>query len=822
MKHKVAVGFAVVCLEILWMPQAGWARGGSPQDPIDISPGGQSITIDIARPGQAVWARATFPVTTGVSHGVFETAGSVDPRIYLYQDVDHAQQDRYFREDDDSGQGVNAKIEQVLSYPAPYYLKLTLFSASSTGRFTLRFSQDLRPPEACPSTGPCAMVVAVRGFGAAARTLRVMRNIRYDLLAGTSTGEDIIDLYYSISRDLVGDLLTNPELRGELLGRIVPLMPLLEEVSRVAVGQPTGHVVTAEEAGLALELGDLILEHVTPATGQRVLALMARMQVEAAVGLTAEAALAERGLLPAVPSPWALDEELRAFRRGEVLVKLRAPATPALTLRNGLLETGLAEVDRVLRPYVFEQAGPLFQAESARGSDLSRVLRLRAGPDEDVLALVAALRGQPEVEYAQLNGRATVLSEDVYFPHQYGLNNRTNPQADIDAPEAWSVERGRVSTLVAVIDTGIDRHHADLAGRVRTDLGFDFADGDPEANDAHGHGSHVSGILAAAADNRYAIAGVAPGVSVIPIKVLSDSGSGSWSDVAAGIVHAAQVGARVINLSLGGPDPDPVVEDSLRFAADRGVLSVAAAGNDGTEGLLYPASSPYTLSVGALDAANQLAYFSNFGAGLDLTAPGVDIVSLFQEGQVCNASGTSMATPHVAGVAALLASQDGAADRVTLAERLEDGARDLGQPGYDTRFGWGGVNAARSLALGAPAPGAACSPAANRMCLLGNRFSVMVDWRTANSQQGTGSVVPLSAVSGLFYFFSQDNIEMLFKIIDGCGLNDRFWVFFAATTNADLTVRVTDTRTGQVREYRNPLGQAALPVQDTGAFATCP
>ena len=228
------------------------------------------------------------------------------------------------------------------------------------------------------------------------------------------------------------------------------------------------------------------------------------------------------------------------------------------------------------------------------------------------------------------------------------------------------------------------------------DLGYDYVNEDSDPLDDCGHGTHVAGIIGGTYNNSYSIAGVAPNISIVPFKVLDKDGRGTWDDVALGIIASVDAGARVINLSLGGDSSD-VIEDALRYADENGCLVVAAAGNDGINELIYPASSEYTISVGATDNENLRAYFSSYGEGLDIMAPGEDILSIYVDGLTCYASGTSMATPHVAGVASLIISNLGSPSLQEIKDSLFKMALDLGEAGYDTDYGWGLLDAFSAL-----------------------------------------------------------------------------------------------------------------------------
>ncbi len=277
----------------------------------------------------------------------------------------------------------------------------------------------------------------------------------------------------------------------------------------------------------------------------------------------------------------------------------------------------------------------------------------------------------------------------------------------VQADWAWNITTGNSSVLVAVVDTGIDYSHPDLAANY-VPLGYDWVNNDSDPRDDFGHGTHCAGIIAAAINNGIGIAGLAQ-VRIMAEKVLDYSGGGYDDWVANGIIHAVDQGANIISMSFGGYGDSELIHDAVKYAYSAGVSLIAAAGNDNTNTKLYPAAYDEVISVAATDQNDAPAYFSNWGDWMELAAPGVNIystmptyhVSMNDMGYSMNydyMSGTSMACPHVAGVAALIWSQYPAKSRDWVREWLRYTADDLGDPGFDVYYGYGRIDARNSIA----------------------------------------------------------------------------------------------------------------------------
>jgi subtilisin family serine protease len=363
-------------------------------------------------------------------------------------------------------------------------------------------------------------------------------------------------------------------------------------------------------------------------------------------------------------------------------------------------EEGRADLERVvslaaenshIRDLLGEMAGMMETLEGGEwpAPDIQAVSLPAGTPVSRAQELLSSL---PGVRYVEEDAEVSVdvSPQDPYYSKQWFLPH-------IGADKAWEAEKGSGDVVVAVLDTGVDRSHPDLAGRVLA--GYDFVGNDSNTADNHGHGTHVAGIIAASGEDGAGVAGVAWRVKVLPVKVLDDSGGGKYSDVIAGVRYAADNGAAVVNLSLGGGTRSQALQEAVDYARSRGAIVVAAAGNDALTSLSYPAACDGVIGVGAADEEDRPASFSNRGEGLDLVAPGVSIYSDSPGGGYEYMSGTSMAAPQVSGAFALLFSHEPGLAVAAAEKRMLSAALDLGPEGYDLDHGWGLLRVDKALGL---------------------------------------------------------------------------------------------------------------------------
>ncbi len=328
-------------------------------------------------------------------------------------------------------------------------------------------------------------------------------------------------------------------------------------------------------------------------------------------------------------------------------------------------------------------------------------------------SLVASAGREPLVEALD------TIPDDALWPQQWGLQLT-------GFPEAWSRTRGSSRVIVAVLDTGADQSQPELRGAFVP--GYDFVNGDADPTDDEGHGTSVAGIIAARGNNHTGGAGVCWNCSVMPVKVLDAQGSGNDSVIAAGIVWAADHGARVINLSLGGPGVSQELRDAIAYAVGKSAVVVAAAGNSATSDRFYPAADPAAISVAATTAADRRYAWSNFGSWVLVAAPGCNVAPA-RGGRDEFFCGTSSAAPLVSGLAALALSTNPTATPTDIAQALERAAVPVSGV-----VQYGRINAPRTLSLISPAQSVKAG------AVFRGRLGAQTSTRTFSLQVAAGTV----------------------------------------------------------------------------------
>jgi subtilisin family serine protease len=412
-------------------------------------------------------------------------------------------------------------------------------------------------------------------------------------------------------------------------------------------------------------------------------------------------------------------------RRREIPARQERSLYKGLTVGSKVLHYAPGQVLVKFKPSLKLQAIEAtlvaYKTELLRKISRLEVYQVKIPAYTSVEEMVYALSQNPDVEYAEPNYKTRLADtpNDSLFIYQYYLYNSgqnidigqpTGEQlksgADIKATAAWKETKGSSDILIAIVDTGVDLLHPDLQDKIYSG-GRDFINDDFDATDDHWHGTMVASIAAAETNNREGIAGVAWNSKILPVKVMDENGDGYYYELISGIVWAADNGASVISLSLGGDVDSDSLRNALKYAYDKGVIVVAAAGNDSSS-VLYPAAyDAYCLAVAATDYRDERKAWSNFGPQVDVAAPGELIVGAVPTWSAppdylpyAVGSGTSFSTPQVAGLAALIKGLKPWLSVDQIMDVIRYSADDVNSSehsGQDNYIGFGRINMEKAL-----------------------------------------------------------------------------------------------------------------------------
>ncbi|HOU12327.1 MAG TPA: S8 family serine peptidase [Anaerolineae bacterium] len=412
------------------------------------------------------------------------------------------------------------------------------------------------------------------------------------------------------------------------------------------------------------------------------------------------------------------------FKPGEILVRLK-------------MGVRFTTTQRILEQYSVTTIRNLYNSD----------VQLMRVPEGHELEIAAALNADPGVVYAEPNyiyHAFDLVPNDPNYSKQWA-------HTTIQSPGAWGITTGNTDIVIAIIDSGVDTSHPDLASKLVA--GHDFVDDDNTPSDENGHGTHVAGIAAAVTNNGIGVAGMAWDARIMPVRVLDNKGNGYNSDITAGITWAYQNGADILNLSLGGASYSQTMQDAINAAHAGGSLVVAAMGNcryatgscTTANPTQYPAAYNNVMAVAATDSGDSYAYYSQYGSHCDIAAPGGELSRLGDPNGIYSTlptyavymttyygflnnydylQGTSQATPYVSGLAALIWSMNPALTPDEVQSLVQQTAEDLGTAGWDQDYGWGRINAYTALAtLNVPDP-----PALNPIVNADGDDSYTVTW----------------------------------------------------------------------------------------------
>ncbi len=399
-----------------------------------------------------------------------------------------------------------------------------------------------------------------------------------------------------------------------------------------------------------------------------------------------------------------------AYMPGQVIVKTKI-SLPTQTVSA----FSQSVIGQILAPYHIQSVKPLLMLANremqalVNSQSLSQIYVVTLDPNSPIYEVIETLKQNPQVEYAEPNAilKADLTPDDPSFSSQSNMTQ-------IKAPQGWSLSTGSSAVVIAIIDTGIQYTHPDLAANMWTNpgetpgngvdddgnglvddvYGYNFGDSTSTPLDTNGHGTHVAGIASAVTDNGIGVAGVGFSTRLMALKASTGSSDSlPTSAIVSAISYAVAKGAKVINMSFGGLGQIQAIADAIQFAIDNGVFPVAAAGNTQLNldsNFVTPASVSGVFTVSAVDSNSLFASsLSNYGTAVDMAAPGVSILSTYINSGYTTLTGTSMSAPHVSGAAALILSANSAANLTTV---LTETATDLGSSGKDPYYGYGLLN----------------------------------------------------------------------------------------------------------------------------------
>lgn len=390
------------------------------------------------------------------------------------------------------------------------------------------------------------------------------------------------------------------------------------------------------------------------------------------------------------------DAQTADYMPGELIVRFKPGA--ALDARDGRVASGIQSLDALNERFDIKSAEKL-----PSGSYV-----LKSGTAVDVPYAASLYEKDQNVVFAEPNALRQLYSvpNDPWFSQQWAHDLT-------QATAAWNKTTGSSNVVVALIDSGVDLDHPDLAANIWTNSGetpgngrdddhngfvddvhgWDFINNDNDPDDDMFHGTHCAGIIAGVGNNEIGVTGVTWHSKIMVLKAGTAYGSLPMSAIIDALYYAVDNGADIVSMSFGGSAPTDEEYDAIQYAHSKGLLLVAAAGNNANSNPTYPASFPEVIAVSATDAADNPAFFTSYGNWVDVSAPGLSLLSTFLNGTYAPCSGTSMACPYVAGLSALIWSEFPHLSRDGVRSQLQNTTDDLGTPGFDSYYGWGRVNA---------------------------------------------------------------------------------------------------------------------------------
>lgn len=659
----------------------------TPSDAISLK-ANESYTKEVTS-GEEIWFKIDpSEIVNSKTHIRFEVVG-ISYYLSIYNNIDNANNDKTHS----NYLNKSSYISYPIAWVGPYYVKI---KAASSGNMTLSIATEKIATRVANTERVEINAASIQNTGDTCPFLEV--------LSKTDLGKEITNIYYSTSSSILDEVAFNKRFRDKITKEISGISSLLVELESISEKGTSDSILSKNEYNAIFNIYKLVSSEVDEKLKSRIDQIWNTINLEEYVGINLAKLMRDSGI-----------SDLKGSKF-DILVDTKNTLT-------------LDEVNIIINN-LFSENG-LNYTSSARNLgdakvniDNSYVVTVNDCLDND--KPIEIIKKSPQFKNVSSNTSAYSLSSDIQYNSQWNLQNveqkvptRTasgivnvvgKKYSDIDYINLYSVKNNIVlpKTLIAVVDTGVNYELADLKDVVQVSDGYDFVNNDNDAMDDNNHGTHIAGIIAAKDNNGYSISGINKLANILPIKVLDSNGSGTVENIAKGIKYAVDKGAKVINLSLGirnkdgsqvFPEEVPQIETQIKYAYDKGVTVIVAAGNEAKGNLSYPANSNYVLSVGAIDNNDELASFTNWGPGLDMVAPGVSIPSLLTNGEVAYFSGTSMSAPHVSAVVGLLYSINTNITTIDVKDILHNTSADLGETGYDTKFGYGRLSSAKAARM---------------------------------------------------------------------------------------------------------------------------
>lgn len=608
---------------------------------------GETINGELPAKESEAWYKITPNLqNTADTHLKITLSSKQIVQLSVYANKEQAEKDEGFPEyiADTSTKDGTATIHFPKAWEGDYWVKVSYIPEDDKqveATYTLSYEQVFVAPQyGAAEDSNCAVEVAEQGKSDAITQLKNMRTIRDGILLKSDAGKKLNKLYYSASPYLVKSLLVNATERNQVAGNLKKINKVLK-----ALAAKQDYVLSKEEARAIQDLAEYTKGKVPTPLKKDIEKIQNDIQSADLAGTHVSDILKQLHI----------DTQLSDPGVSKFIVKMK-PNASAVSLKQKTAAFAMkAERIAPASDNALKDFYVVYQEKKANV--------LKSFSKQEASNRKASFNKLSNVDFVE-EVKTYKASEASYANYQWSINSKASNKGrnNVDIKQSQFLQstanKNLASVKVAVIDTGVDDRLRELQGKVLGSEGKNFVDPNGEGSyiDDNEHGTHVSGIIAANASNQYGINGIAANAKILPIKVLDESGEGETDSIALGIQYAIKQKADVINMSLGG-DYSPTLEYMMKQAAAKNIPVVVASGNESGP-VSYPGASKYAIAVGATNPFGIIADYSNKGMELDVAAPGSKIPSTVPNGNIQYMDGTSMATPHVAALVALLKGQN--------------------------------------------------------------------------------------------------------------------------------------------------------------------